>query len=331
MNAQNLRDIRKVIRTSINLIIGLWISLYSVDPPTTIPNNPMKEIILGFAQQDNPDGICLLNDLCQWLVFPPTAVVNGISPFEALGDLHGEIGNGGFSQYFFNSSGNEWKEALAGLEILHDQRGHDILVSAIKVFGPDGPDLDRGRRQKQMNESSKTKEAQWDKLDAAWDQHSDDLGHAVIKWIHSEGSQMEFLPRLDHSTTMSFYYLLTPKVSDEWGKPIQEMLQKIPGINDTGALGSDAIIDMVQNFSLTAPRDESHLIAIHASDPSLPKYLKAFEPLALAINFRCIVVGSLPAGTTVAKNDWCQYLAGTNDADLKLIAESIHLQAKKNP
>ncbi|MCC6671629.1 MAG: DUF4375 domain-containing protein [Planctomycetes bacterium] len=64
--------------------------------------------------------------------------------------LHAEINNGGLAQYFFNSWGDQWRVALAGLQVMDDPERADILQAALGRFGPDGPSEDREARYEQL-------------------------------------------------------------------------------------------------------------------------------------------------------------------------------------
>ena len=77
----------------------------------------------------------------------------------------GEVNNGGLSQYFFNSSGDEWRNALAGLEAMGFTERLAVLREAIAKFDKDGPSPDRERRQEQLAKLARKNEALFDALD----------------------------------------------------------------------------------------------------------------------------------------------------------------------
>lgn len=62
----------------------------------------------------------------------------------------GQVNNGGLSQYFFNSSGDHWPQALAGLQAMGFVERLAVLREAVARFGKDGPSQDRNRRQEQL-------------------------------------------------------------------------------------------------------------------------------------------------------------------------------------
>lgn len=56
-----------------------------------------------------------------------------------------EVGNGGHHQFFFNSSGIVWKDALDGLRMIGDDADADNFQKAIDMFGGNVP-FDRAER-----------------------------------------------------------------------------------------------------------------------------------------------------------------------------------------
>ncbi len=68
----------------------------------------------------------------------------------AVFNFDAEICNGGLSQYFLNSSGENWKEALAGLEAMKTAERAEILREAVTKFGTGGPALDTKKRREQL-------------------------------------------------------------------------------------------------------------------------------------------------------------------------------------
>lgn|GEM_PF-994395 len=61
-----------------------------------------------------------------------------------------EIDNGGWSQYFFNSSGDHATETVAALEEIGAPREADRLRRAMALFGPGGPSPQRRKRMSQL-------------------------------------------------------------------------------------------------------------------------------------------------------------------------------------
>lgn len=74
-----------------------------------------------------------------------------LARIDAVEMLDAEVRNGGFEQYFFNSSGNRWRFAKAGLEAMGSSGKLAILQEAIAVFGRAEPSTDRAIRHRQLS------------------------------------------------------------------------------------------------------------------------------------------------------------------------------------
>lgn len=62
-----------------------------------------------------------------------------------------EINNGGLAQYFVNSSGDKWQDAVAGFKAMGFKERLAVLDEAIAKFGRSGPSADRRIRQDQLS------------------------------------------------------------------------------------------------------------------------------------------------------------------------------------
>lgn len=89
--------------------------------------------------------------------FNSPAPVRHLWALELLGM---ELINGGMHQYFFNSAGDLWPDALGGLEQAGYARSALAFRKAIGVFGKEKPSTDRSVRFKQLDRLSKSKEVE---------------------------------------------------------------------------------------------------------------------------------------------------------------------------
>jgi hypothetical protein len=76
-----------------------------------------------------------------------------------------EVNNGGFLQYFFNSSGNDWRCALAGLEAMGFVEKRAILREAVAKFGNSRPSQRRVQRQEQLAKLARKNDKVFSALD----------------------------------------------------------------------------------------------------------------------------------------------------------------------
>ena len=79
-----------------------------------------------------------------------------------------EINNGGLSQYFVNSSGDDWQEALAGFEAMGCKERSNILAEAVRMFGGDGPSPNCRIRQEQLSTLCRRNATVFDALDSRY-------------------------------------------------------------------------------------------------------------------------------------------------------------------
>lgn len=88
--------------------------------------------------------------------------------YNAVFILDGEINNGGLDQYFVNSSGDLWRDALEGLKAMGDLKRAGVLEDATAKFGKGGPSTDRRTRQKQLAAIARADENALEALDARY-------------------------------------------------------------------------------------------------------------------------------------------------------------------
>jgi len=105
----------------------------------------------------------------------------------AIWDLEAEVNNGGFSQYYFNSGGDN---ALFVVDALNRIGAHStarIVQQANDYFGLDGPPSDIDRRQEIILAISDREEKPWEALDSAFYEYPDDLESLQKAYLRSRG------------------------------------------------------------------------------------------------------------------------------------------------
>jgi hypothetical protein len=90
-------------------------------------------------------------------------------------ELEREINNGGFNQYFFNSSGNFAKETITSLNEIGAYTTANILKEAIAQF-PDGEvPKDQSKRRTILEQIEEKANPVWEQLDQRFYKYDDDL------------------------------------------------------------------------------------------------------------------------------------------------------------
>lgn len=94
--------------------------------------------------------------------------------------LEGEVNNGGFHQYFYNSAGDRTAETIQALEIIGAFAIADIVKRAAQKFPYGMPPTDRFERQDVLLEACPNAQA-FQALDEEFYQYPDDLAALVTK------------------------------------------------------------------------------------------------------------------------------------------------------
>jgi hypothetical protein len=92
--------------------------------------------------------------------------------------LEMEVNNGGFDQFFFNSSGDKTADTIDALEAIGAQYTAKIVRSAASKFPGGMPSVNREERQEQLEVVSPDAEA-FETEDAAFYEYKDDLASLV--------------------------------------------------------------------------------------------------------------------------------------------------------
>ncbi|MFN7941614.1 MAG: DUF4375 domain-containing protein [Thermoanaerobaculia bacterium] len=87
--------------------------------------------------------------------------------------LSGEVGNGGFDQYFFNTSGDQATLAPAALRAVGAADAAALAEQANMLFGAAGPPADRAKRWAAMDTIPESTRTRWTELDEQFYKISD--------------------------------------------------------------------------------------------------------------------------------------------------------------
>lgn len=98
-------------------------------------------------------------------------------------NLEREINNGGFNQYFYNSSGDFAHETITSLRAIGANKTADILQKAIEQFPSSAVPKDRTKRQEILEQIEDTANEVWEQLDQTFYKYEDDLNKLNIEYI----------------------------------------------------------------------------------------------------------------------------------------------------
>ncbi|HHY81468.1 MAG TPA: DMP19 family protein [Clostridiales bacterium] len=88
-----------------------------------------------------------------------------------------EVKNGGHDQFYYNSTGIVWKDALAGFKEIGHEEAYEILKESANRLGG-SPSMDRSERQKQLDDTN----ADFGDLDCKFYEISD-LDEVIMEYI----------------------------------------------------------------------------------------------------------------------------------------------------
>jgi HEAT repeat protein len=94
-----------------------------------------------------------------------------------------EVNNGGLSQYFFNSSGEHWKIALAGLDAIGAKERAGILREAVALFGAAPPVTVRRERQDQLAKVARQNEKALSALDDRYYKSTESIEVLLTEYV----------------------------------------------------------------------------------------------------------------------------------------------------
>ena len=110
--------------------------------------------------------------------------------FFAVDYLISEVNNGGFDQYFFNSSGEYANEALLGLKKIGAIKTASIVQNSFSIFPEHKVPKDRQERWKLMGKDKEKNQRILEELDDKFYEYPEDLTDLLFKY--AEKNKNEF-------------------------------------------------------------------------------------------------------------------------------------------
>ena len=98
-------------------------------------------------------------------------------------ELEREINNGGFNQFYFNSSGNYAHEVIDSLVAIGANKTAEIVRKANSQFPSRKVPKDRDERQKVLNQIEEKANEVWENFDQEFCQYEDDLNSLNLEFI----------------------------------------------------------------------------------------------------------------------------------------------------
>lgn len=105
--------------------------------------------------------------------------------------LEGQVNNGGFDQYFFNSSGEYAHETVIALKAIKAPQMADILNRAISVFPTLPIPKHTEKRREYMEDIPESISDTWIKLDDEFYKYPENLLELVIEYVRANKEELE--------------------------------------------------------------------------------------------------------------------------------------------
>ncbi|MBX3414053.1 MAG: DMP19 family protein [Pirellulales bacterium] len=117
--------------------------------------------------------------------------------FFGVWELEAEVNNGGFDQYFYNSSGDH---AFAIVDVLNEINAHQaaaIVRQAISVFNGGMFSRESAKRQEQLLALSEDAEEEFDSLDEEFFEYPDNLTELLYAYVRQHQSEIAGVDKVD--------------------------------------------------------------------------------------------------------------------------------------
>jgi hypothetical protein len=104
-------------------------------------------------------------------------------------ELEREVNNGGFEQFFLNSSGDYTQPVIDALRRIGASQCAQLMQQATAPFGPTGPSPDRDARTTQVESLRDAARDLWKTLSRAFMKYPDDLPELLRTYVAANKSQ----------------------------------------------------------------------------------------------------------------------------------------------
>jgi hypothetical protein len=101
--------------------------------------------------------------------------------------LQGEVGNGGFDQFYFNSSGDHAAETVAALERIGAHRTAALVAAGNQMFPTQPPPKEREARIAELESFSDAVTSTWDRLEGEFYSDPDGLEKLLVAYLVRRG------------------------------------------------------------------------------------------------------------------------------------------------
>lgn len=105
--------------------------------------------------------------------------------------LESEVNNGGFDQFFFNSSGDYALDTPTALDEIGAHHTANLVKRALDLFPGGSPSRDREQRVEQLDSMDEAIRDQFADLDSEFFEYQDPLGELQVKYMAANKHQIQ--------------------------------------------------------------------------------------------------------------------------------------------
>ncbi|MBU6426692.1 DUF4375 domain-containing protein [Patescibacteria group bacterium] len=133
-----------------------------------------------FKIQNSNEKIIALHEFCMGL--SPSDLKGAEMVVYSIENMENEVMNGGFRQYFLNSSGDTWKDCLESLKKVNATKSLDLFLKSLSIFKDHNPPIDWSARKIVVDQLSKAQIDLLDELDKEFYKYEDKLQDLVLAY-----------------------------------------------------------------------------------------------------------------------------------------------------
>jgi hypothetical protein len=108
-----------------------------------------------------------------------------------VGNAEREVNNGGFNQFYWNSSGDFAHETQNAIKTIGANRMADIVTKANSVWPDETVPKDRTRRQEIQEKIEEQANPIWEECDQEFYRYPDDIADLLIKYVKKHRTDFE--------------------------------------------------------------------------------------------------------------------------------------------
>lgn len=139
--------------------------------------------------------------------------------FRCIWELEGEVSNGGFAQYYFNSSGDYANRIVEDLRQIGAIETSDLVTQAHRLWPHSTISPTMENRRHTLGDDGFITDRRWDSLDAQFFEYRDNLSEKLYDYLAAHRDEVQGFD-LAHETTKADRAIAICKSKTSWWKKL---------------------------------------------------------------------------------------------------------------